>query len=121
MNLFLTHLASILEPEPHETMIKIPDIIDDQRLCELLPRAEAIIAEHSADPANQTHINGYRLADRMREIAKARRHEFVTRVMEDTPDGLEALRDINRAEQLAAHHLDMLDRLGGRPAPIAQS
>jgi hypothetical protein len=103
-------------------MIRIPDIIDDCRACDLLARDTDILATVPAgDQAAQIHVNAYHMAIRMLDIARARRADLVNRMLEDTDDGIEALGDINRAEQLAAHHLDMLDRLGGRPATLTDS
>jgi hypothetical protein len=86
----------------------IPDIIDDQRLTELLFDQGEIIERIQHDEAAAIHIHAYEMGsdiiDYLDSVA-----ERATAI--DLAGAKHLIRLADYARQLTAHHLDYLDRL----------
>jgi len=83
-------------------MDRIADIIDELQAARLLDHEGEILERHEKDPGCRIHIDSCgmagAIADFLREL--------------DAADGISVdSRLIDYANQLHAHHLDMLDRL----------
>lgn len=107
MTLLTIQLLSILKPK----MNSIPEIIEELRVAQLLENATEIIERHETDPANQIHISAYHMAREMNLYFRQTYAQLATTKSEHGNHGQNLLTLIDQSDQLAAHHLDMLDRL----------
>jgi hypothetical protein len=89
------------------------ELIDEQDAARLLERAAEIIARANdrADPAASIHISGYHISEQLNRYLRDAYAEAAASRREDTPAGQSLLQFIDWTDQLAAHHLDFLDRL----------
>lgn len=86
----------------------VPDIIDEQRVLELLCNQGEIIERCQSDEAAQIHVNAADMAGDLVDYLESV-HARAQAVGMAGADHLALLADY--ARQLNAHHLDYLDRL----------
>lgn len=88
---------------------RIKCLVDEEQAHELMGRAREILraAEQSGDETLRFSLSGYRMAERLREMAVARRKDLTVRCMDETPDGEQARADVWHAEQLMAYFVDL--------------
>ena len=88
----------------------VPEIIDEQRVAELLAHAGDIIEPRQSDPAAAIHIHGYEMAMQTHDLLQEVFMGLCTRALGNTAKAARVVRTRDYQSQLAAHHLDMLDR-----------
>lgn len=89
-------------------MERIPDIIDELHAARLLDNEGEIIERHEQDPGCRIHIDAVAMAGQLADWFRA----GASTATGTDPDACHELaRLADYADQLLAHHLDMLDRL----------
>lgn len=94
----------------------LPDIIDEQRSAELHRNAKDILAANGSDEAAQIHVNAYQMAQTTACMLDDAFQKLCDRQKGGTAAAAAVIRSRDYQTQLAAHHLDMLDRLTGTGA-----